>query len=79
MEEVIKWHYVTSRPLTENVNIWDGTIPEEDEMVIVSDGKRVWADTWICYDGYSYGFDSLSDLEEFYWASMPKPPIREVE
>ena len=87
MEELIKWNYAVSRPSTEDEleihgceYTWDGATPEEDETVFVSDGKTVWVDTWICYAGYSYGFDSLSDLEEFYWASIPipKPPISEV-
>lgn len=47
MKELIKWNYVTTRPLTEDEfaiynceYIWDGTIPEGDEVVIVSDGKN---------------------------------------
>ncbi|MGX7099576.1 hypothetical protein ACWOBH_06135 [Globicatella sanguinis] len=79
MEELIKWHYVTSRPLTENVYIWDGTIPEDEETVIVSDGETVWVDMWMYYGDDDYNFESVSDLKEFYWASIPKPPIREVE
>lgn len=85
MEELIKWNYVVSRPSTKDElevyeceYTWDGAIPEEDEDVIVSDGKNVWIDTWIYYDAYSCGFDNASSLEEFYWASIPKPPIGEV-
>ena len=79
MEEVIKWNYVTSRPLSENVYIWDGAIPEDEETVIVSDGETVWVDMWMYYGDDDYNFDSDSDLKEFYWASIPKPPIKEVE
>lgn len=86
MEESIKWNYVVSRPSTEDElevyddkYTWDGAIPEDDETVLVSDGKTVWLDTWICYSSYDWSFDGGTDLEEFYWASIPKPPIKEVE
>lgn len=88
MEELIKWNYVTSRQLTEDEleiygheYTWDGITPEEDETVFVSDGKTVWVDTWVYYSTYSSGFDNISTIEEFYWASIsiPKPPIGEVE
>ena len=86
MEEVIKWHYVVSRPSTEDEfevfgyeYMWDGVTPEDEETVIVSDGETVWVDMWMYYGDDDYNFESVSDLKEFYWASMPKPPIREVE
>ena len=86
MEELIKWNYAVSRPSTKDEleihgceYIWDGATPEEDETVLISDGKMVWVDTWVCYSRYDWSFDSGTDLEEFYWASIPKPPIREVE
>lgn len=86
MEELIKWNYVVSRPSTEDEfevygceYIWDGAIPEDEETVIVSDGETVWADMWMYYGDDDYNFDSDSDLKEFYWTSLPKPPIREVE
>lgn len=86
MKELIKWNYVTTRPLTEDEfaiynceYIWDGVIPEGDEVVIVSDGKTVWVDMWVDYGNDDCNFDGGADLKEFYWTSLPKPPIKEVE
>ncbi|WPC07996.1 hypothetical protein [Globicatella sp. PHS-GS-PNBC-21-1553] len=86
MEESIKWNYVVSRPPTADEleiygheYIWDGVTPEEDEMVIVSDGKTTWVDMWVCHGNDDCNFDSDLDLKEFYWVSIPKPPIKEVE
>lgn len=86
MEELIKWNYVVSRPSTEDEfdayglkYVWDGVTPEEDETVIVSDGKTTWVDMWVYYGHDDCNFDGGTDLEEFYWTSLPKPPIKEVD
>lgn len=88
MEESIKWNYVVSRPSTEDElevygceYIWDGVTPEDDETVLASDGKMVWVDMWVCHGNDDCNFDGGTDLEEFYWASipMPKPPIKGAE
>lgn len=82
MAGLIKWNYVALRPSTEYEleYRWDGLTPEEDETVFVSDGVTTWVDTWIYHSRYSCGFEDNTDLEEFYWASipMPQPPIEEV-
>lgn len=86
MTETVKWNYVYSRETTDEelaeigcAFMWDGTIPEEDEEVLISDGKTVWTDTWVYYGQNECGFDGGTDLEEFYWISFPKPPKKEVE
>lgn len=81
----VKWNYVhlkkadnEEKEFFECDMIWDGLIPEEDEEVLVSDGKTVWTDIWVYYNANDCGFES-TELEKFYWISFPKPPKKEVE
>lgn len=46
-------------------------IPEANEKMLVTDGKRVWQDTWIGYDGYA--FDCHCKLYGVLaWMPLPK-------
>lgn len=48
-------------------------IPNVGEKILVTDGKRVWEDTWIEYDD-GYALDSNYDLDEVTaWMPLPKP------
>lgn len=51
----------------------NGQIPNVGEKILVTDGKRVWEDTWIEYDD-GYALDSNYDLDEVTaWMPLPKP------
>lgn len=48
-------------------------IPNVGEKILVTDGKRVWEDTWIKYDD-GYALDSNYYLDEVTaWMPLPKP------
>lgn len=48
-------------------------IPNVGEKILVTDGKRVWEDTWIEYDD-GYALDSNYDLDKVTaWMPLPKP------
>ena len=48
-------------------------IPNVGEKILVTDGKRVWEDTWIEYDD-GYALDSNYELDEVTaWIPLPKP------
>lgn len=60
-----------------HINTEDGflhcQIPNVGEKILVTDGKRVWEDTWIEYDD-GYALDSNYDLDEVTaWMPLPKP------
>lgn len=51
----------------------NGQIPNVGEKILVTDGKRVWEDTWIEYDD-GYALDSNYDLAEVTaWMPLPEP------
>lgn len=51
----------------------NGQIPNVGEKILVTDGRRVWEDTWIEYDD-GYALDSNYDLDEVTaWMPLPKP------
>lgn len=51
----------------------NGQIPNVGEKILVTDGKRVWEDTWVEYDD-GYALDSNYDLDEVTaWMPLPKP------
>lgn len=51
----------------------NGQIPNVGEKILVTDGKRVWEDTWIEYDN-GYALDSNYDLAEVTaWMPLPNP------
>lgn len=48
-------------------------IPNVGEKILVTDGKRVWEDTWIEYDN-GYALDSNYNLDEVTaWMPLPEP------
>lgn len=48
-------------------------IPNVGEKILVTDGKRVWEDTWIEYDD-GYALDSNYELDEVTaWMPLPEP------
>lgn len=51
----------------------NGQIPNVGEKILVTDGRRVWEDTWVEYDD-GYALDSNYDLDEITaWMPLPKP------
>lgn len=51
----------------------NGQIPNVGEKILVTDGKRVWEDTWIEYDD-GYALDSNYELDEVTaWMPLPEP------
>lgn len=51
----------------------NGQIPNVGEKILVTDGKRVWEDTWIEYDD-GYALDSNYDLDVVTaWMPLPEP------
>lgn len=51
----------------------NGQIPNVGEKILVTDGRRVWEDTWIEYDD-GYALDSNYDLDEVTaWMPLPEP------
>ena len=59
------------------INAEDGflhrQIPNVGEEILVTDGKRVWEDTWIEYDD-GYALDSNYELDEVTaWMPLPEP------
>lgn len=52
--------------------ILQGKLPEEDEDILVTDGKTVWEDTFI-HDGEECWLDSNIDLVDTAIAWMPLP------
>ena len=56
---------------------WD-FCPEEDQEILVSDGKSVWIDTFM-YDSEGWYLDNCgTDVESLAWMSLPEP-YKEVE
>ena len=56
----------------------DCKMPDDDQEIIVTDGKYVWADTCIVDDGFALdsGYDWIEDV--IAWMPMPEP-YRECE
>lgn len=87
--ERMKWNKLTLKKVTTNKEkeeyagfdfYWDGTAPELDEEVMISDGKRVWTDTWIDY-GTGVGFSNYDEEVDIpiYWMSFPEPPKEDID
>lgn len=79
----MKWNKIELRPATKeekeeygHVEWWDGLVPEEDEEVLVTDGKRVWTDIWVWCDAYSCGWESDASSIT-HWMPFPEPPKEE--
>lgn len=81
----MKWHKMYLRKMTEEEKefyqgdydeIWDGTLPEPDEEVLVTfllpSGKFIdtYTDTWIEFDN-GVGFEN-TDNDVIYWMEIPQ-------
>lgn len=53
--------------------IMDCEKPDDNEEILVSNGKRVSTDTY-CVDGDECYLDSGWDLEDCWWMPLPEPP-----
>ena len=74
------WIPFKFRPLTEKekeyypdwIYMMDCSTPDDEEEILVSDGKHVWVDTFY-NSGDSCELDGGADLEGCAWMPMPKP------
>ena len=74
MQEQLKWIPFTSEYNEEQKReMLQGEIPENDQEILVTDGKNVWSDTFI-NEGECY-LDSGCYLvsEVIAWMPLPKP------
>ena len=77
--KVDNWIPFKLRPLTDEekkehpewIYIVDCPLPDDDEEILVSDGKYVWVDTYY-NDGDSCHLDSNYELEDCAWMRLPK-------
>lgn len=83
-ESIVKWHKVTTRPLTkeekdyyneigiEAEEIFNCEMPDDGQEILVATSWGV--DTDICYsDGCEFWLDNLDDWEDVIaWTEMPK-------
>lgn len=76
----MKWIEFKTRELTEEEIesypiwdlMWDCSIPNIGDAILVSNGKMIWIDTWTEVD---YGTDLLEDeAEGLYWMPLPELP-----
>lgn len=75
-----EWIPFEKRPLTEEEEeiypewswMLDCPTPEDEEDILVSDGKYVWVDTWWNCDGFCR-LDSDRELEGLAWMRFPDP------
>lgn len=85
----MNWIKVKTRKLTpEELELyrhtnfmWDMKTPEENETVLLTDGKTVWTEVWEVYGYNSVGFEYTEhdDYENLWWMPFPEPPtIEEV-
>ena len=56
--------------------IWDNPLPDNEEVVLVSDGTNIWIDEWHQDSDGANLMDA--DALGLYWMSLPEPP-KEVE
>lgn len=79
----MKWNKLTVRPIEDEKKeyypdcsfMWDGAMPEIDEVVLVScsDNTDVWLDTWVDLDVGQGFLDTDIELGEIcYWMEIPK-------
>ena len=75
-----EWIPFKKRPLTDEekeeypdwIYIFDCPLPDDEEEILLSNGKHVWTDTFI-NDGECY-LDGGDDIDEgMAWMPMPKP------
>lgn len=75
----VKYHVITEEEREEGcfsediVYYLDCKMPDDDQEIIVTDGKYVWADTCIVDDGFALdsGHDWIEDV--IAWMPMPEP------
>lgn len=75
-----EWIPFKKKPLTEEEEeiypeyswMLDCPTPEDEEDILVSDGKYVWVDTWWNCDGFCR-LDSDRELEGLAWMRFPDP------
>lgn len=79
-EAVQEWIPFKKRPLTDEEKqeypdwtyIFDCPLPDDEEEILLSNGKYVWTDTFI-NDGECY-LDGGDDIDEgMAWMPLPKP------
>lgn len=79
----MKWHKLTTRPIEDEEQeyypeckfIWDGAIPEIEEVVLVSygDNTDIWIDTWDEFDvGQGFRDIDIEPGETCYWMEIPE-------
>ena len=55
-------------------------LPEDGEVVLLSNGKYVWEDTFHNDDGcYFENADDIEDWDDYAWMPMPGPYMKEAE
>ena len=61
--------------------IIDGQMPDDEQEVLVTDGKRVWADIALMYNSNVYYLDSGHEWgnDVIAWMPLPNPYKAEVE
>ena len=76
-----RWIKFVLRPLTEEEQrehpdwcyILDCRTPDDNQEILVSDGRYVWTDTFY-QDGDQCYLDGGAELENCWWQPMPQPP-----
>ena len=86
IEELSKprWIKFALRPLTEEEQrehpdwcyILDCHTPDDGQVILVSDGRYVWTDTFY-QDGDQCYLDGDAELERCWWQPLPQPPKEE--
>ncbi len=86
----MKWHKLKTRPVENEEQeyypeckfIWEGAIPEINEVVLVSygDNTDVLIDTWVEFDVGAGFYNTEIELgETCYWMEIPKIDEEEEE
>ena len=84
-EPKTEWIPFTKRPLTDEekeeypdwIYIFDCPLPDDEEEILLSNGKHVWTDTFIA-DGECY-LDGGDDIDEgMAWMPLPEPYKEDV-
>lgn len=84
-EPKTEWIPFTNRPLTDEekeeypdwIYIFDCPLPDDEEEILLSNGKHVWTDTFIA-DGECY-LDGGDDIDEgMAWMPFPEPYKEDV-
>lgn len=55
--------------------VWDMRLPEDDEMILVSDGKKIWTDIWVVFEnGSDFEETDFENYKHLWWSHLPEPP-----